>query len=58
MTDAPVLSSCSMVPAPVSDLAHKLVVGGVAADEVVSAPLDGLGVPLGQTSCLVSSLQS
>ena len=46
-----------MVPAPVSDLAHKLVVRGVAADEVVSAPLDRLGVPLAHAGRLVSSLQ-
>ena len=47
-----------MLPAPVSDLPHKLVVRGVAADEVVSAPLDGLGVSLGHSSGLIPSLQS
>ena len=56
VTDAPVLPSCSMVPAPVPDLSDELVVRGVAADEVVSAPLESLGVSLSQPGSLVAVL--
>ena len=45
-----------MVPVPVPDLPDELVVRGVAADEVVSAPLESLGVSLSQPGSLVAVL--
>ena len=47
-----------MVSVAVPDLPDELIVRGVTPNEVVSAPLDGLGVSLGHSSGLIPSLQS
>ena len=45
-----------VVRVPVSNLADELIVRRVTSDEVVSAPPEGLGVPLGQPGGVISLL--
>ena len=45
-----------MVSVSVPNLPDELIVRRVTSDEVVCAPPEGLGVPLGQPGCLITIL--
>ena len=47
-----------VVRVPVSDLPDELIVRRVTSDEVVSAPPEGLGVPLGQSGGVIPLLEA